>query len=1152
MPNQNIHYRFHLVFKSFLVILFFLLIRNITIAQNNSQQPVFHNFESDHFGGYSIKSAIYSETNEKMWLSTNKGLAYFNGYKTFLYPSNKEDNNSPLSNLIYELYEDKQGVLWFGYEDVGALTSFNFKNGKFIHYKYDSTSKNSFPDAVVSKFLESSDNKLYVSTWGGGIFVIDKERSKTKLITNQSFSNKDVALRSNATRAMLELEPQKILVSYFQEQPFGYPGVFDVKKNTITPFPIDDYKGNLSEKAFQKIKNMLAICHFIYKDNYNKLWFGTYSGLAYIDLTNKTCKRVSGRPFDEENVVNIDNTINYIVDDNDRLWVSTVNSGIMIVDLKTTRAFYHTQGNNCSNCIADNKIYNFTRDNDNNIWVANGTKGLSVYSPYKQQIRLREWKELNVDFANPSHQSIPLTYFFVRNNKCLYLLSMNGISIYDYQNDSLLEKIYPNKRSPNSEMYFRLTNNFRLHNQNLYLSITFPIADKINQYYSIGAKYNLKDKRLDIMDKANHSYGMLFPNDTVSENSYVLSIAYNNVLKYNHKNSLDTFFIFPDNKCPTPRFSEILSNGSWFISSGNKSFLVFNPINKSILSYGPGTKKYDREFNDSLIEGIYYNKKNTVWIYTRNGLNSYDVHSGKIKNWNKELGFDQIPIHNAIEDKNGNIWFTSTNEIYHYNFSSKNLICYNKSLGFQNYSFDHKSSIHYSVTDGENVFFPSVKGLIYFNINKINPPKTIPVLNLSSVTINDSVLTQTKIDDLRNNSIDLPYYSNNLTFELNTNQLYSPSANYFKYKLNGLNEKWINNESSNKIVLQNLPNGSYTLEVICKNAYGIESKTFTISFQINKPFWKSWWFILLSLSCLVFIIIQIIKSREKTLQKRQIELEKIVDERTQEVVSKAQEIHNQKELIEEKQKEIVDSIKYAQRIQKALLASKTLLDQHLNHYFIFFNPKDLVSGDFYWATHINKKFYFIVADSTGHGVPGAFMSLLNISFLNEAINERKIEKPGDILNYVRQRLIQSLAEDGSSEGGKDGMDCSLICFDFTAKKLEYACAHNPVVVIRNNELIELNNDRMPVGKSPKENIGFNTYEFKFEKGDTLYILTDGYADQFGGESGKKLKLKNLKNYLLTNSGVDMQQQEQILSELFYKWKGNLEQIDDVTIAGIKL
>lgn len=183
-------------------------------------------------------------------------------------------------------------------------------------------------------------------------------------------------------------------------------------------------------------------------------------------------------------------------------------------------------------------------------------------------------------------------------------------------------------------------------------------------------------------------------------------------------------------------------------------------------------------------------------------------------------------------------------------------------------------------------------------------------------------------------------------------------------------------------------------------------------------------------------------------------------------------------IFELEQKEIVDSIIYVRRIQNALLASKSLLNKHLKNYFIYFNPKELVSGDFYWATALNNKFYFMIGDSTGHGVPGAFMSLLNINFLNEAINEKGIEKTNEILNYVRNKLILSLAEDGSQDGGKDGMDCSLLCFDFEKMVLEFACANNPVIIISNGGLTEYKADRMPVGKSPKDEIQFTSTKVK--------------------------------------------------------------------------
>jgi serine phosphatase RsbU (regulator of sigma subunit) len=257
-------------------------------------------------------------------------------------------------------------------------------------------------------------------------------------------------------------------------------------------------------------------------------------------------------------------------------------------------------------------------------------------------------------------------------------------------------------------------------------------------------------------------------------------------------------------------------------------------------------------------------------------------------------------------------------------------------------------------------------------------------------------------------------------------------------------------------------------------------------------------------------------------------------------------IKTQKAVVEEKQKEILDSIHYAQRIQHALLASNKLLDKNLPEYFIFFKPKDIVSGDFYWATLKGDKFYLAICDSTGHGVPGAFMSLLNISFLNEGITEKNITTPNEIFNHVRRRLIENVSYDG----GKDGMDGTLLCL--SGPTLSYASAYNVPLIIRKGEAIELNTDKMPVGTSPRENESFTSNTFDLQKGDTIYTFTDGYADQFGGPKGKKYKYKQLEEKLMSICPKPLAEQKDILAKEFENWKGKLEQVDDVLIIGIKV
>ena len=180
------------------------------------------------------------------------------------------------------------------------------------------------------------------------------------------------------------------------------------------------------------------------------------------------------------------------------------------------------------------------------------------------------------------------------------------------------------------------------------------------------------------------------------------------------------------------------------------------------------------------------------------------------------------------------------------------------------------------------------------------------------------------------------------------------------------------------------------------------------------------------------------------------------------------------------------------------------------NFFILYKPKDIVSGDFYWAYETNNKFYICTADCTGHGVPGAMMSMLNISYLNESIIEKGIQKPNLVLNHIREEIINSLNPEGSEEESKDGMDCILACFDFTNYILEYAAANNSFYIIRDKEIINCVADKMPVGKSPRDKEPFTLHTIPLKKGDIVYMLTDGLPDQFGGPKGKKFKYKQRK------------------------------------------
>ncbi|TND08373.1 MAG: protein serine/threonine phosphatase [Bacteroidetes bacterium] len=273
--------------------------------------------------------------------------------------------------------------------------------------------------------------------------------------------------------------------------------------------------------------------------------------------------------------------------------------------------------------------------------------------------------------------------------------------------------------------------------------------------------------------------------------------------------------------------------------------------------------------------------------------------------------------------------------------------------------------------------------------------------------------------------------------------------------------------------------------------------------------------------------------------------------REQKLVIEAQkkETDRQKLVIEEKNKDITDSIRYAQRLQQAILPPEKLWMQQLPQSFIFYKPKDIVAGDFYFMEATGDLVFFAAADCTGHGVPGAMVSVVCSNALNGAVKEFGLLEPGKILDKVTQLVLETFRK--SENEVKDGMDISFCCLDKRTNTLTWAGANNPLWYLQAGEMLELKADKQPIGsfENPQP---FTTHTVRLNPGDLVYIFTDGYADQFGGPDGKKFKYKPMKELLMSMSGQEPYRQHALLAETFDKWKGNLEQVDDVLVIGIRI
>jgi serine phosphatase RsbU (regulator of sigma subunit) len=386
----------------------------------------------------------------------------------------------------------------------------------------------------------------------------------------------------------------------------------------------------------------------------------------------------------------------------------------------------------------------------------------------------------------------------------------------------------------------------------------------------------------------------------------------------------------------------------------------------------------------------------------------------------------------------------------------------------------------------------------------------------------------------------LPYRNNSLVFNFAALDGEDESFMRYSYFLEGEDADWSDWEEGTFIRYTRLREKKYTFHVKARNIYGQESREATYEFTILAPWYRKWWAYILYvlLAAAIVYTIVIVYTRQ---------LREIIRERTAEVVA-------QKEVIEEKNKDIMASIQYAEKIQRAMLPPEDDLSKLDLDGFILFLPRDVVSGDFYWLSQRDGKTITVAADCTGHGVPGAFMSMLGVAFLNKIVEERHILTPSEILDELRAEVISALKQKGHEGEQKDGMDLALHVIDHKNKKIEYAGANNPLILIRNGEIIQVKADRMPIGIHERAGEPFVNHEMEALKGDCLYTFSDGYQDQFGGPYNKKFMFKNMKKLLLENHRKPMDEQKQIMLKAFRNWIDpyETEQIDDVILIGIRI
>ena len=397
---------------------------------------------------------------------------------------------------------------------------------------------------------------------------------------------------------------------------------------------------------------------------------------------------------------------------------------------------------------------------------------------------------------------------------------------------------------------------------------------------------------------------------------------------------------------------------------------------------------------------------------------------------------------------------------------------------------------------------------------------------------------------------ELNFTSKSISFEFAAGSYLDETKTEYSFKLEGQDEDWSPWSVKTEKSYTNLHEGTYTFLVRARNIFGNVSDLTSYKFVILPPWYRTTIAYGIYLILIFFTLIGIVKLGNRRILRQKVQLEELVQERTTEVREQKDLVERQKELVEDKNRSIMDSIKYAKRLQDAILPTQEYITDCFSENFVFYRPKDIVSGDFYWVRKIDQKVYFSVVDCTGHGVPGAILSIVGNNGLNRAVREFGLQRPAEILDKLSELVVDAFKHEGSSEV-TDGMDLALCCLNLDTNELEFAGANNPLYIISNGEMKEIKGNKQPVGPHT-EKVPFGNHLIQLEKGDVIVLFSDGYADQFGGPDGKKFKYNRFKSLLIDQSASSLTEAGRNVSAEFDFWKQWHDQVDDVCVLGVRI
>lgn len=1169
-------------FKSFCIIYLFLIIT--LLSQGKSQAQVLS--ENTKFKHLSVDdglsdnnvSAILQDKEGFMWFGTGDGLNKYDGYKFTVYRHNPNDTNSIGPGNITSIIEDKEGFIWIG--TSGSLSILDKKTGNFKVYKNEPKNPNSLSHNLVNGIIEGREGDMWISTYGGGLNKFDKKTGNFLVYKNDP--NDPNSIDCNFILNCFEDKEGILWLSVWGSNKGGvksfdkhsgkftnYKNDISTKKKGISVWVYDiledangliwvgNHTGGLSVLNKEKkavinqflpdLKNKNSISSSsvtcLYDNSKGFLWTGTFNGLNILDKNTGKFTVFKNDPNNPNSISN--NYISKIYEDNQGLiWIGTNGGGVNIYDSSNNNFIVFKNDSNNEKSLNHNLVYTIYEDHKGDIWMGTGKGGLTNFDKTSGEFNFFTSK---VTFGEKKIPMPPIGSIQQIDEQHLWLgMPSNSIMSFDYSTHKFE---YPPASSYGAAGLPAFVFNLLADSKKTLWAATPSSLDNFN--------FKEKKKKSYINDPENPT--------SISENY--------------------TFNLFEDSQ-----------NNVW-VSTRSQGLNVFERATGKFYCF-KNDPKDPNSINNDVVNTIYQSPNGVLWLGTNGGgLNALILQAGKNKftsgykfyHFTEKDGLPNNVISGILPDDDGSLWI-STNQglckFYASNFLALTVKEYlTKAIADIQKKHIVKKDIaifkNYEIKDGlpsnsftgaacktkdGMMYFGSMAGLLSFHPDSIKDNTHKPPVYFTSFKIFEKEFPlDTPIVSKR--ELILSYKQSFFSFDFVALDYAQPSKNQYAYMMEGFDDKWIHIGNRQYASYTNLDPGEYVFRVKASNNNGVwNEEGASIRIIITPPFWRTNIFYIISVLFVVMVVFGYIKWRESKLTEEKKNLEDQVTMRTKELIEANSEIV-------QKNHAITDSINYAKRIQQAILPDKKEIYSDLPQSFVLYKPKDIVSGDFYFfnktITQISNDDYrdnanqhigiaahqiisIAAADCTGHGVPGAFMSMIGSEKLHDAVQQSEI--PGEILMLINKGIKTTLHQSQNDDSTRDGMDIAFCSIDQQNNKVLYSGANRPLLLIRKDslEIEEIKATKNAIGGFTENDQHFETHEIQLKAGDTFYIFTDGYSDQFGGEKGKKFTTKKFKQVLLEIQNRSMQEQEQYLNDIIVNWSFNTEQVDDILVIGVRI